>query len=92
MAVRINTKQLMIATAVGLMLTAGCSGHSVKYGATSEGEDGEPGQAETVGSNTPYAGGASGQSQGTGIDGGMVNGSTPQMRSGEMAGVTHLSK
>ncbi len=89
MVVRINTKRQIIAIAVGLMLTAGCSGHSVKYGATSEGEDAEPGQAETVGSNTPYAGGTHGQRQGmgAGMDEGTVNGSNSNMTKGSNVGM-----
>ena len=76
MAVRMKTKKTMIALAVGLILTAGCSGKSVKYGAASEGGEDQPDQAESVGTATPYSGGVQGKrfAQGTGVDGGSVDG------------------
>lgn len=86
MAVRMKTQVTMMVVSVGLILTVGCSGHSVKYKAASEGEEG---QGDSVGSVTPYAETGSGQqfAAGQGMDGGSVDGTSPNSRPGENQGM-----
>ncbi len=88
MAVKMKTQLTMMAVSVGLILTVGCSGHSVKYGATSEGEEG---QGDSVGTVTPYDETGQGKqfASGQGIDGGSVDGTNPAER--EMSGMDNGS-
>ena len=92
MGTRRNTVTVVGIAVLGLLITGGCSGHSVRYGANSEGE-GESALQENSGemggmkAGTGYA--APGQN---GYTGGLVNGSNPSStQAGQIAGVNGAS-
>jgi len=72
---------LTLAIILGLLIASGCSGHSVRYGANSEGdgmtssEDGKEIGTDGIMSR------ANGAIEGSGINGGSVDGANPYLRS-----------
>lgn len=79
-----NSALLLVVT-LGVLIASGCSGHSVRYGANSEGDD------EMLASqdeNTSGPDGAMRQAKGSvaenGINGGAVNGANPYLRSSRL--------
>jgi peptidoglycan-associated lipoprotein len=74
-----KNKKLVIAITVGMLMASGCSGHSVKYGANSEGEVNGQGEEEIVGS-IDYPTRDARNYGGDTFPGGMVNGNDPYLR------------
>ena len=77
-----NKGRLVFAIFLGILMTSGCSGHSVKYGTNSEGEG--LGTEEEM--NGAMAGGSNGvtyNADGTPVYGGTVDGASPYTQSGE---------
>ncbi len=74
-----NNGRLVVAIFLGILMTSGCSGHSVKYGTNSEGE----GTGEAM--NESMAGGSNGiayNADGSPVYGGTVDGTNPYLQSG----------
>ncbi len=87
-----NTVTVVGIAVLGLLITGGCSGHSVRYGANSEG-DGETALQENSGEmgDTKTGPGYAAPGQ-NGYPGGLVNGSSPSSsQSGQIAGVDGAS-
>jgi len=77
-----NNCRLFLAVVLGMFVASGCSGHSVKYGANSEGE-GMGSDGEMTGSVDSVSYGAARNADGTFINGGTVNGNNPYLQSGQ---------
>ena len=75
-------KKMFVGILLGIFLTSGCSGHSVKYGANSEGE-GMPSEEEMTGSVDGVSYGTARHADGSLMHGGMVNGNSPYLQSGQ---------
>jgi peptidoglycan-associated lipoprotein len=78
---------LLVVVTLGVLMASGCSGHSVRYGANSEGDEMTANQDE----NTPgpdgtmrQSTGSTGSVEGDGINGGSVNGANPYLRSSSL--------
>jgi len=82
MCVSKNNNRLFLAIVLGIFLTSGCSGHSVKYGANSEGEGMASEEEMSGGGDGKLSGGGSPRADGSIVDGGMVNGNDPYLQSG----------
>ena len=82
MSVSQNNNRLVLAIVLGIFMASGCSGHSVKYGANSEGEgmssEGEMAEAVEGGSS-----GTTRQSNGSMLHGGTVDGSRGSLQSSQ---------
>ena len=75
-----NNNKVFVAIVLGIFLASGCSGHSVKYGANSEGQ----GMGSDEEMNEVVDGVQNGSvrySDGSTMDGGMVNGNNPYGKS-----------
>lgn len=81
MCVSQNNSRLFLAIVLGMFLASGCSGHSVKYGANSEGE-GMGSDGEMTGAVDGVSYGTARNADGTPIHGGTVNGNNPYLQSG----------
>jgi len=80
MCVSPNSNRFLLMIVLGMFLTSGCSGHSVKYGANSEGEEmGLDGNVTESGDGGTY--GTVRDANGNLIHGGMVNGTNPNLNS-----------
>ncbi len=80
MCVRRNSVGVLAVAVLGVVMIAGCSGHSVRYGANSEGDGESASQGnpeETARANSGWTGGTSSYGKGGLYDGGTVNGSRP---------------
>ncbi len=85
MCVSQNKNRLFLAVVLGVLMTSGCSGHSVKYGASSEG-DGMSSTEEDMNGGTgevPY--GTVYRSDGTPVHGGTVDGNSGYLSGDEGA-------
>ena len=83
MGVSQNNNRLFLAIVLGMLMASGCSGHSVKYGANSEGEETAQNNEEMneSGERTPH--GTVRNTTGTTVDGGTVDGNSPYMKGRE---------
>ncbi len=77
-----NNGRLFFAIFLGILMTSGCSGHSVKYGTNSEGE-GVGADGEMNGSMARGQNGVTYNADGTPISGGTVDGTNAFLRSGQ---------
>jgi peptidoglycan-associated lipoprotein len=80
MCVSQNNNRIFIAIVLGMFLASGCSGHSVKYGANSEGE-GLASEGEMVSSVDGAGYGTTRNADGSTMYGGTVNGNNPSPHS-----------
>ena len=89
MCVRRNNNRLFLAIVLGMFLASGCSGHSVKYGANSEGE-GLVAEKEKTGMGNGVSSATTQHAKGSILDGGTVNGTFPfrnsELGSSEISG------
>jgi len=76
MSVSQYNNRLFLAILLGIFMASGCSGHSVKYGENSEGE-GMGSEKEMNGSVAGVPDGRTLNTDGTTLDGGMVDGNNP---------------
>ncbi|HQU27855.1 MAG TPA: hypothetical protein PKZ24_01805, partial [Nitrospirales bacterium] len=74
---RKNTVTVLGILVFGLLMTAGCSGHSVRYGANSEGDGDSLAQGESGGTGNGASAMGYGADGRGGYSGGAVNGNTP---------------
>ncbi len=89
MCVRRISAGVFAVAVLGMVMMAGCSGHSVRYGANSEGDGESASQGnpdETARVNSGWSGGTSSNGSGGLYDGGMVNGSRPSTGPGSQPG------
>lgn len=77
-----NNGRLVVAIFLGILMTSGCSGHSVKYGTNSEGE-GTGTEAEMDGAMAGGSNGITYNADGTPVYGGTVDGTSPYLQSGD---------
>ena len=77
-----NNGRLFLAIFLGILMTSGCSGHSVKYGTNSEGE-GTGAEAEMNGSVAGGVNGVTYNADGSPISGGAVDGTNAYLKSSE---------
>ena len=83
-----NNNRLFLAILLGVVLTSGCSGHSVKYGTNSEA--GGTGTEEDM--NVEMARSQNGQAlnaDGSPLDGGLVHGTNGYLRSGQDSSINN---
>ena len=86
MCVSQNNNRLFLVIVLGMFLASGCSGHSVKYGANSEGDGMVSGEEMTGSDNGVSYDSTRYSSDGSIIDGGTVDGHYPNLQSSEGAG------
>jgi len=72
---------LTLAITLGLLMASGCSGHSVRYGANSDGDGMTSSEDGTENGPGRIMSQANGPSEGSGINGGSVEGANPYLRS-----------
>jgi len=84
MGVSRNNSRLFLVMVLGVFLASGCSGHSVKFGANSEG-DGMASEGEMTGSVDGVSSGTARHADGTPIHGGTVHDTNPYLESGQGA-------
>lgn len=82
MSVSQNNNRVFLAILLGIFMASGCSGHSVKYGANSEGE-GMSSEEEMNGSVAGVPNGRILNADGTPSHGGMVDGNNPYIQSNQ---------
>jgi len=85
MCVSQNNNRLFLAILLGVFITSGCSGHSVKYGANSEGAEMVSSEEEMSASvqNAPH--GSVRNTDGTTVHGGIVDGNIAGLRASQGA-------
>ncbi len=77
-----QNNRLFLTIVLGLFLVSGCSGHSLKYGANSEGEEMAAKEGMSGTGETSWSGVAR-NPDGTLMHGGSVDGNNPFFRSGQ---------
>jgi hypothetical protein len=77
-----NNNRIFLSIVLGIFLASGCSGHSVKYGANSEGE-GMASEEEMAGSVDGVSYGSARHADGSTMHGGTVDGNNPYLKSGQ---------
>ncbi len=77
-----NNGRLFFAIFLGILMTSGCSGHSVKYGTNSEGE-GTGTEEEMNGAMAGVSNGITYNADGTPVHGGTVDGTNAFQKSGQ---------
>jgi len=82
MCVSQNNNRIFLSIVLGIFLASGCSGHSVKYGANSEGE-GMASEEEMDGSVDGVSYGTARHADGSTMHGGTVDGNNPYLQSGQ---------
>ena len=88
MCVSQNNNRLFLALVFGILFASGCSGHSVKYGANSEGDGMVSGEEEMTASDNGVSHSSTQYSDGSVIDGGTVDGHYPYVQSDKGIGKT----
>ncbi len=77
-----NRSRFFLIIALAMFLASGCSGHSVKYGANSEG-DGIGSEGDMSAASNGILNGTARNPDGTPIQGGTVDGNNPYLQSGQ---------
>ncbi len=75
---------LLLAITLGILIASGCSGHSVRYGANSEGEEMTSSESGSAMGTDGTMRQADGSVEDKGINRGLVNGANPYLRSNNM--------
>lgn len=83
MSVSQNNNRLFLAILLGIFIASGCSGHSVKYGANSEGEGMASNEEDMKGSVAGAPNGRTLNADGTTFHGGMVDANNPNLQSSQ---------
>jgi peptidoglycan-associated lipoprotein len=85
MCVSQYNNRLFLAILLGMFITSGCSGHSVKYGANSEGEEMVASEEEMSASEQNAPIGSVRNADGTMVHGGIVDGNNAALRASQGA-------
>jgi len=83
MCVSQYNNRLFLAILLGVFITSGCSGHSVKYGANSEGEEMVSSEEEMSASEQTAPFGSVRNADGTTVHGGIVDGNNADLRASQ---------